>query len=62
MTGRDAERVYLNGAILGMSKAEVDRKLEEIVDFSGVESYVDTPVKRYSVSKWPIGLVELTAK
>lgn len=46
MTGR--ENIYMNGAILGMSKAEVSRKLDEIVDFSGCERYIDTPVKRYS--------------
>lgn len=46
MTGR--ENIYLNGAILGMRKTEITRKLEEIVDFSGVERYLDTPVKRYS--------------
>ena len=46
LTGR--ENVYLNGAILGMSKAEINRKFDEIVDFSGVERYIDTPVKRYS--------------
>ncbi len=46
MTGR--ENIYLNGAILGMTKAEIDRKLDEIVDFSGCERYIDTPVKRYS--------------
>ncbi len=46
LTGR--ENVYLNGAILGMRKDEVDRKFEEIVDFSGVEKFIDTPVKRYS--------------
>ena len=46
MTGR--ENIYLNGAIMGMTKAEIDRKLEEIVDFSGCERYIDTPVKRYS--------------
>lgn len=46
MTGR--ENIYLNGAILGMRKAEITRKLDEIVDFSGVERYLDTPVKRYS--------------
>ena len=46
MTGR--ENVYLNGAILGMTKKEIKRKFEEIVDFSGVERYIDTPVKRYS--------------
>lgn len=46
LTGK--ENIYLNGAILGMSKAEIDDKLEEIVDFSGCARYVDTPVKRYS--------------
>ncbi|MBO0357381.1 ATP-binding cassette domain-containing protein [Hymenobacter sp. BT186] len=46
LTGR--ENVYLNGAILGMSKSEISRKFDEIVDFSGVERYIDTPVKRYS--------------
>ncbi|HTB53345.1 MAG TPA: polysaccharide ABC transporter ATP-binding protein [Ferruginibacter sp.] len=46
LTGR--ENIYLNGAILGMRKKEIDRKFDEIVDFSGVERYVDTPVKRYS--------------
>lgn len=46
LTGR--ENIYLNGAILGMRKAEIKRKFDEIVDFAGVERYVDTPVKRYS--------------
>ena len=46
MTGR--ENIYLNGAIMGMTKAEVSNKLDEIVDFSGCERYIDTPVKRYS--------------
>jgi lipopolysaccharide transport system ATP-binding protein len=46
LTGR--ENVYLNGTILGMTRAEVDRRFEEIVDFSGVERFLDTPVKRYS--------------
>ncbi|MFQ5965693.1 MAG: ABC transporter ATP-binding protein [Candidatus Scalinduaceae bacterium] len=46
LTGR--ENVYLNGAILGMRKREIDRKFDEIVDFSGVERFIDTPVKRYS--------------
>ncbi|RQO31941.1 hypothetical protein DBR32_03805 [Taibaiella sp. KBW10] len=46
MTGR--ENIYLNGAILGMTKKEIKRKFDEIVDFSGVERYIDTPVKRYS--------------
>jgi lipopolysaccharide transport system ATP-binding protein len=42
------ENIYLNGAILGMRRAEIKRKFDEIVDFSGVERYIDTPVKRYS--------------
>lgn len=42
------ENIYLNGAILGMTKAEIKSKLDEIVDFSGVAKYLDTPVKRYS--------------
>jgi lipopolysaccharide transport system ATP-binding protein len=42
------ENIYLNGAILGMRKAEIKRKFDEIVDFAGVERYIDTPVKRYS--------------
>lgn len=46
MTGR--ENVFLNGAILGMTRKEITRKFDEIVDFSGVERYIDTPVKRYS--------------
>src|SRR5690554_2535369 len=46
LTGR--ENIYLNGAILGMSKAEIKSKEAEIIDFSGCERYVDTPVKRYS--------------
>ncbi|MHB8206959.1 ABC transporter ATP-binding protein [Mucilaginibacter sp.] len=46
LSGR--ENIYLNGAILGMRKAEIKRKFDEIVDFSGVERYIDTPVKRYS--------------
>lgn len=46
MTGR--ENIYLNGAILGMTKSEITSKLDEIVDFSGCERYIDTPVKRYS--------------
>ncbi len=46
LTGR--ENIYLSGAILGMKKAEIDRKFEEIVEFSGVEKFIDTPVKRYS--------------
>jgi lipopolysaccharide transport system ATP-binding protein len=47
LSGR--ENVFLNGAILGMSRAEVNRRFDEIVDFSGVEKFIDTPVKRYSV-------------
>lgn len=46
LTGR--ENVYLNGTILGMKKREVDAKFDEIVEFSGVEKFIDTPVKRYS--------------
>jgi lipopolysaccharide transport system ATP-binding protein len=46
LTGRD--NIYLNGAILGMRKREIDRRFDEIVDFSEVERYIDTPVKRYS--------------
>ncbi|MCX7549053.1 ABC transporter ATP-binding protein [Xanthomarina sp. F1114] len=46
LTGR--ENIYLNGAILGMSKAEIKTKEQEIIEFSGCERYVDTPVKRYS--------------
>ena len=46
LTGR--ENIFLNGAILGMTKSEIKSKFDEIVDFSGVERYVDTPVKRYS--------------
>jgi lipopolysaccharide transport system ATP-binding protein len=46
LTGR--ENVYLNGTILGMTKKEVDSRFDEIVDFSGVEKFIDTPVKRYS--------------
>jgi lipopolysaccharide transport system ATP-binding protein len=46
LTGR--ENVYLNGAILGMTKNEVKSKFDEIVDFSGIDKYIDTPVKRYS--------------
>jgi lipopolysaccharide transport system ATP-binding protein len=46
LTGR--ENVYLNGAILGMTKKEISSKFDEIVDFSGCERYIDTPVKRYS--------------
>jgi lipopolysaccharide transport system ATP-binding protein len=42
------ENIYLSGALLGMSKAEIDRRFDEIVDFSGVERFLDTPVKRYS--------------
>ena len=46
MTGR--ENIYMNGSIMGMTRAEITRKLDEIVDFSGCERYLDTPVKRYS--------------
>ena len=47
LTGRD--NVYLNGTILGMSKKEVDQKFDDIVEFSGIQKFIDTPVKRYSV-------------
>lgn len=46
LTGR--ENIYLNGTILGMKKREIDRKLDQIVDFSGIGEFIDTPVKRYS--------------
>lgn len=46
LTGR--ENIYLNGAILGMTKKEITSKIDEIIDFSGCERYIDTPVKRYS--------------
>lgn len=46
MTGR--ENIFMNGSIMGMTKVEIKRKLDEIIDFSGCERYIDTPVKRYS--------------
>ena len=46
MTGR--ENIYMNGSIMGMTKVEITRKLDEIVAFAGIEKYIDTPVKRYS--------------
>ena len=46
LTGR--ENVYLQGAIMGMTRAEIARKFDAIVDFAGVEEFIDTPVKRYS--------------
>lgn len=46
LTGR--ENIFLNGAILGMTKAEINRKFDDIVDFAGIAKYIDTPVKRYS--------------
>src|SRR5262245_66557430 len=46
LSGR--ENVYLNGAILGMKRGEIDRKFDEIVAFAEIESFIDTPVKRYS--------------
>ena len=50
LTGR--ENVFLNGAILGMTRAEVRPRFDEIIDFSGVEKFIDTPVKRYSVGMY----------
>ena len=46
LTGR--ENIYLNGAILGLGRAEIDRRFDKIIDFSGLEAFLDTPVKRYS--------------
>lgn len=46
LTGR--ENIYMNGSIMGMTKSEIKRKLDEIIDFAGVERYIDTPCKRYS--------------
>ncbi len=46
LTGR--ENIYLNGSILGMKRTEIERKFDEIVDFAGIEKFIDTPVKRYS--------------
>ncbi len=50
LTGR--ENIYLNGTILGMSRGEINRKLSQIVDFSGVEKFIDTPVKRFSTGMY----------
>jgi lipopolysaccharide transport system ATP-binding protein len=50
LTGR--ENIYLNGAILGMGRREITRKLSQIVEFSGVEKFIDTPVKRYSTGMY----------
>jgi lipopolysaccharide transport system ATP-binding protein len=50
LTGK--ENIYLNGAIMGMSRREISSKLEEIISFAGVEKYVDTPVKRYSTGMY----------
>ena len=46
LSGRD--NMYMNGSFLGMKRAEIDRKFDEIVDFSGIEQFIDTPVKYYS--------------
>ena len=46
LTGR--ENIYLNGTILGMNKREIDKNFDEIVDFSGIEYFIDTPIKRFS--------------
>ena len=46
LTGK--ENIYMNGAVLGMTKHEIKRKLDDIIEFAGVEKYIDTPVKRYS--------------
>lgn len=46
LTGR--ENVYLQGAIMGMTRAEIDTRFDEIVDFAGIAPFIDTPVKRYS--------------
>src|SRR5207302_7101365 len=51
LTGR--ENVYLNGAILGMRRGEIKRRFDEIVEFSGIEQFIDTPVKRYSSGMAP---------
>ena len=50
LTGR--ENIYLSGAILGMKKAEIDRKFDEIVGFAEIEKFIDTPVKYYSSSMY----------
>src|SRR5208283_3506390 len=50
LTGR--ENIYLNGTILGMTKREIDSKIDQIIEFSGIEEFIDTPVKRYSTGMY----------
>ena len=57
LTGQ--ENIFMNGAILGMSKQEIKSKLDEIIDFAGVESFIDTPVKRYSSGCMFVWLLQL---
>ena len=59
LTGR--ENIYLNGAILGMRKGEMDRKFDEIVDFAEIDKFLDTPVKRYSSGMYAVSYTHLRA-